>query len=320
VTRVGIWLLALAVLVGLAAPWLAIHPPDLQHRANVFAPPMRPHVRDANGNWRWPFYYPVRVDQLVLRTYTEDLTRPEPLRFFTEGRIVSDNPAAPWFPLGTDSLGRDVWSRLTYGTRTSLGVALVATLGALLIGVLVGAVAGASGGWLDEALMRVTDLVLVLPVLYVVLALRAAMPLVLPPTTLFLIVVAVLAVAGAPPVARGVRGILAAERVRDYASAARALGAGPARLVLRHLLPAAGGFCMTQALLLAPAFILAETTLSFVGLGFNPPTSSWGGMLQEATNVRAMAEFPWVLAPAVAIVIVVLGLTLASEPRQEQGR
>jgi peptide/nickel transport system permease protein len=166
--------------------------------------------------------------------------------------------------------------------------------------------------------MRATELVLVLPVLYVVLALRAALPLVLPTTVLFSLLVAVLSIAGAPPVARGVRGIIAAERVRDYAVAARAMGAGRARITVRHLLPATREFLVTQALVLAPAFILAEATLSFVGLGFNPPASSWGAMLQEATNVRAMAEFPWVIAPAAAITLVVLGLTLASEPRRDR--
>lgn len=314
-TRAGVWLLALAIGVGLAAPWVSVNPPDLQHRDFVFAPPMWPHIRDAGRSWRSPFYYPIRVEDRAMRQFIEDRQRPASLRFLSDGRVVAGQPEAPWFPLGTDSLGRDVWSRLVYGARTSLSVTALATLGALLLGTIVGGTAGSRGGWLDDALMRTTDLVLVLPVLYVVLALRASMPLVLPSVMLFTMLVVVLAVAGAPTVARGVRGIVAAERGRDYAVAARALGATWLRTTIHHLLPATRGFLLTQALLLAPAFILAETTLSFVGLGFSPPTSSWGSMLQEATNVRAMAEFPWVLAPAAAIILVVLGLTLASEPR-----
>lgn len=314
-TRLGLWLLALAAGLGLAAPWVAVNPPDLQHRDYVFAPPMRPHVRDAAGAWRAPFYYPIRLADRAMRRFSEDRSQPRTLRLLDDGRVVAAASDAPWFPLGTDSLGRDVWSRLVFGARTSLGVAALATVGALLLGTLVGGVAGSRGGWLDDALMRLTDLVLVLPVLYVVLALRASMPLVLPSVLLFVMLVTVLAVAGSPTVARGVRGIMTAERGRDYAIAARALGATWLRLAVRHLLPATSSFLMTQALLLAPAFILAETTLSFVGLGFNPPTASWGSMLQEASNIRAMADFPWVLAPAGAIVMVVLGLTLASEPR-----
>jgi peptide/nickel transport system permease protein len=316
-TRIGVWLLGFAALLAVGAPWLAVHPPDLQHRAYVFAPPMPPRVVDDEGRWRAPFYYPVRVENLALRTFVEDRTHPTPLTLVESGRVVAGDDGAPWFPLGTDSLGRDVWSRLAFGARTSLGVAAAATVGALLLGTLIGALAGATGGWVDDLVMRITDLVLVLPVLYVVLALRAAMPLVLPPLTLVVLLVGVLAIAGAPSVARGVRGIITAERTRDYVTAARALGAGPVRLLARHLLPATRGFLVTQALLLTPAFILAETTLSFVGLGFNPPASSWGGMLQEAVNIRAIAEFPWVLAPALAIIAVVLGLTLASEPRAD---
>jgi peptide/nickel transport system permease protein len=317
-TRVGVWLLLLIALLGAAAPWIAVHPPDQQHRAYVFAPPMRPHGVGGPGSPLTVFYYPLRSEDLTLRKFTADRDRPTPLTWLREGRLVAGDPQAPWFPLGTDSLGRDIWSRLVHGTRVSMGVASLATLGAILLGTLVGAAAAGFGGWIDESLMRTADLVLVLPTLYVVLALRAAMPLVLPPATLFVLLVLVLAVAGAPQVARGVRGIVTAEQVRDYATAARALGATRLRVLGRHLLPATGDFLLTQALVLAPSFVLAEATLSFVGLGFNPPTASWGSMLQEATSVRAISDFPWVLAPAAAVALVAFALTLASEPRRNR--
>lgn len=319
-TRLGGWLLALASLMAVGAPWLALHPPDLQYRSHVFAPPMPPHLRLPDGQWRAPFYYPLRLGSGGVRRFVEDRSQPIPLAFAAAGTLVSGTADQPWFPIGTDSLGRDIWSRLVFGARTSLSVALAATGGALFLGALLGAVAGMAGGWFDEAAMRASDLVLVLPSLYVVLALRAAMPLVLDSGTVFILLVAVLAVVGAPVVARGVRGIVVAERARDYVTAARALGAGPWRIAFHHTLPAAGGFLLTQGLLLAPAFVLAESTLSFVGLGFAPPTASWGSMLQEGVNVRALADFPWVLAPAVAISLVVLGLTLAAEPRVDAGQ
>jgi peptide/nickel transport system permease protein len=184
-----------------------------------------------------------------------------------------------------------------------------------VIGALVGAVAGYAGGLIDELLMRAAELVVVLPVIYLVLVFRAAMPLVLPPLAIFLLLGGVLALAGWPQVARGVRGVVAAERAREYAEAARALGASPARIVVRHLLPAALPFLGTQLLLLLPAFILAEATLSFVGLGFDAPLASWGTMLQEAANIRALADAPWVLAPAAAIAVVVFGINLLIEDR-----
>jgi len=152
----------------------------------------------------------------------------------------------------------------------------------------------------------------VLPAMYVVLALRAALPLVLPPAQVFVLVTGILAVVGWPIVARGVRAIVASERERDYAQAARALGASRTRLLVRHLLPAAGGFLAAQAALLAAAFILAEATLSYVGLGFPDPSVSWGVMLQEAANVAAVADAPWTLAPAAGIFLLVLGVNLAA--------
>jgi ABC-type dipeptide/oligopeptide/nickel transport system permease subunit len=372
-TRAGLALLALVAALAAAAPWVTVHPPDLQHRGFVLVPPMPLHMAGPGGRWQRPFYYPVRLVDPLLRTYAEDRSRPVALRLANgggvempdarqrepgrgtdvegtaraaeaaagearagpataaapasrraapappAGRLIRDDPDAPWFPLGTDALGRDVWSRLVHGARLSLGVALAATLGALLLGALAGALAAAGGRLLDEIVMRAAELVFVLPILYVVLVLRASLPLVLPASTLFAALVAVLAVAGAPPVARGVRAILAVELTRDYAMAARAAGAGRVRLVVRHALPAARPFLATQALVLAPAFVLAEATLSYVGLGFAPPAASWGSMLQEASTLRALADFPWLLAPAGALVVVVFALTLASEPRAGRG-
>ena len=152
---------------------------------------------------------------------------------------IERDAAAPVFLLGADDFGRDVLSRLLYGARTSIGLSLVATLGAVLIGALAGAWAGYRGGWVDDAIMRVAEFVLVLPVIYVVLVLRAVLPLVLPASTVFLLVVVHLRrSSGWPFVAKGVRAIVAVEREREYVQAARSLGAGPLRILTRHLLPA----------------------------------------------------------------------------------
>jgi peptide/nickel transport system permease protein len=204
---------------------------------------------------------------------------------------------------------------VVYGAPLSLGVAILGALGALTIGALIGAVAGFYGGKLDELLMRVADFVLVLPAIYVVLALRAMMPLVLSPSQVFWTIAVVFAAAGWPLPARGVRAILHGERRKEYAEAAHAIGAGRWRILLWHLLPAARGFLTTQATLLLPAFILAEATLSFVGLGFPEATPSWGVMLQDAGRGRALADAPWLLAPALAVVSTVLTLHLVSERR-----
>ena len=161
--------------------------------------------------------------------------------------------------------------------------------------------------------MWLAELVLVLPAVYVVLALRAALPLVLPASAIFLLMSGIFGLVGWPWVARGVRGIVAAERSRDYAVAARSLGASHLRVLFRHLLPACRPFLAMQAVVLVPAFIVAEATLSFVGLGFPDAVPSWGSMLMDAADVSAIRQFPWVLAPAFAIFAVTLGANLAAE-------
>ena len=280
-------LFAIVAALVLAGPWLAPYDPGRQFDGYPFAPPMRPHVIDDDGAWHAPFAYPVNIVDRLERTYAADHSR----------RISFASPE-PWFLFGSDGLGRDVLSRLLAGARLSLGVALAS-------GAAVGATAAYAGGWIDTVLMRAADLVLVLPAIYIVLALRAALPLVLSIPQVFAALVAVLALVGWPSVARGVRGIVVSENRAEYAEAARALGASPWRLIGRHLLPATAGFLVVQATLLVPAFVIAEATLSFAGFGFLPPAPSWGVMLVDAGQVRIAADAPWLLAPAAALMLTV---------------
>lgn len=307
-------LLGVAVAATLLAPVLAPHDPGAQFRQVALAPPMQIHFWDEAGRWRGPFVYPLRLVDRLERRYEEERSRVVPLVWGRSGRLVQTaaEPEVPLLLLGADSLGRDVFARLVYGGRVSLGVAALALAGALALGVLAGAVAGYAGGRVEAALMGLADFIVVLPMLYVVLALRTTLPLVLPAGAIFSLMAALLALAGWPYVARGVRAIVAVERTREYVDAARSLGAGPLRVLFRHLLPAARGYVATQALLLLPAFVLAETTLSFVGLGFPDDVPSWGAMLQDAADMRAVAAFPWLLLPAAALVSVVAAVNLAA--------
>jgi peptide/nickel transport system permease protein len=321
VRRAGQWLLALVVVAAAAAPWLAPNPPDRTFPASLYAPPTRVHLffdppvshsSERAGGLRAPFIYPQRLVSRLERRFAEDVARPVPLRWFRDGRLVTvaEAEGGPLLLLGADSLGRDTFSRLLYGARMSLLLAAIATGLALLVGAIVGSIAGYAGGLIDEMLSRLTDFVLVLPAMYVALALRAVMPLVLPPATVFLLLTAIFALLGWPIVARGVRAIVASESGRDYVAAGIALGARPSRLLARHLLPATTGYLAVQATLLLPAFILAEATLSYVGLGFPASVPTWGTMLQDAANISLLAEAPWMLAPAAAIFVVVLAVNL----------
>jgi peptide/nickel transport system permease protein len=273
-------------------PALAPHDPQHQYAGYPYAPPMRPHLVDEQGAWRGPFVYRVQLTALLERRYSEDRSRRISLLADSDEHV---------FLLGTDALGRDVLSRLIVGARASVGIAIVAAAATLLIGVAIGAVAGYAGGLADDIAMRTSEVILVLPALYVVLAIRAALPLVMDPVQVVAGVAAVLALVGWPIIARGVRAIVRAECTREYVDAARACGASPARLLWRHVLPASSGFLFTQAALLVPAFVIAEATLSFVGFGFAEPTASWGTMLQDAGNIAVFGEYPWLLAPALAV-------------------
>ena len=317
--KLGVLLVGVALAAAVAAPFLAPHDVDQRFGGLLNAPPTLPHVVDVNGTWHAPFIYRWRLSNQLEQRYDKDRSAPVALVWFAGRALVqsSDEVSAPLLLFGADSFGRDVFSRLVFGGRTSLALAIVAALGAMIVGGLVGGLAGYVGGGVDDGLMHATDFVMVLPAIYVALALRSVLPLVLSPATVFALLASIFALLGAPFIARGVRAIVQTERRLDYAVAARALGASDARLLLRHLLPATRGFVAVEMTMLVPAFIVAEATLSYVGLGFPDPVASWGTMLHDAANVSVFADFPWLLSPAAAMFLVVLGLNLVLQGRTQ---
>ena len=310
-------LLAIIAFAAMAAPWLSPNPPNRRFDDLLYAPPTRVHI--FQDGIHAPFIHPLRVVSRVERRFEVETSSRMTLRWFTDWTLVTAQPdaGAPLLLLGADAYGRDIFARLLYGARATLAVSLLSALLATLLGACAGGVAGYFGGWLDAALSRVSEFVLVLPAMYVALALRAVLPLVLPASTVFALMVGIFTLLGWPIVARGVRAVVLAERERDYAVAARACGAGDATILFRHLLPASAGYMRSQATLLVPAFILAEATLSFIGLGFPTTIPTWGTMLQDAANVALLGDAPWSLAPAAGIFAVVLGINMLA---QSEGR
>jgi peptide/nickel transport system permease protein len=219
-------------------------------------------------------------------------------------------------------------SRRLYGSQVSLTVGLVGILISFTLGMLLGGIAGYWGGVTDTIVMRGTEVLLSVPTLYLVLALRGALPVDLPSRQVYLGIVAILSLLGWAGLARIIRGMVLSVRGADYVLAAEALGMSRRRVLLRHILPNTYSFVIVAATVSVPGYILGEVFLSFLGMGVQEPSASWGNMLQQSRNLDVMVHYPWMLfAPAVAIFVTVLafnffgdGLRDALDPRQPQGR
>lgn len=244
-------------------------------------------------------------------------SRPCPVRWFVRDaagrpRLFGVDAPARIFVLGSDQYGRDQLSRLLHGGRISLAAGLLAAALSLGAGWTAGALAGYRGGRLDAALMRAAEFFLALPWLYLLFAVRAFLPLDVPPGRALLFIAAVIGLAGWARPARLVRGVALSAKERGYVLAARGFGASHFHILGRHVLPQTLGVALTQGALLVPQYILAEVTLSFLGLGVGEPVPSWGNMLAALSHYHVLVSCWWMAAPALAMVPVFLGyLSLA---------
>jgi peptide/nickel transport system permease protein len=330
-------LLALFYGVALLAPLIAPYPEDEMDRDRFYHPPQRVHWIDAAGRLHVPpFVHPTRLVDPGGFRYEEDRTRVLPIRLFVRGegrrwlgwlpartRLFGVDAPHRIHLLGTDGFGRDVLSRAVYGARISLTVGLVGIAISFTLGLLIGGVSGYLGGWVDAAIMRLTELLLSVPSLYLILALRAVLPLDLPSQGVYLGIVAILSLVGWAALARVVRGQVLSLRRQDFVVAAEALGLGRTRVIVRHILPHTISFVVVAATLAVPGFILGEVVLSFLGVGVQEPAASWGNMLNQARSLRSLGSFPWLLfVPGTAIFLTVMafnflgdGLRDALDPR-----
>jgi len=227
-------------------------------------------------------------------------------------RLIGSPEPGRVFLLGSDEFGRDWYSRLCHGASVSLLVAPLAASVALLLAVSLGIAAGYQGGWVDTLVVKASEIFIVLPWFYVVVALRAALPLTISGPAGLVIVFAVLAALGSATPARLFRGLVQSQKNREFVLAGRAAGAGTARLFRYHVLPFLLPTMRTQFLLSVPAYIVTEVTLSFLGLGVSEPTPTWGGMLAPLQQYVVLTSYPWMFAPAVVIVVVCLALQIVA--------
>jgi peptide/nickel transport system permease protein len=299
-----------------------------RHGDHIYAPPQTVHFFH-EGSFVGPFVYPYRFEfdlDRFQRRYISDYTQPQPLRFFCRGEayrlfglidadfhLMCAPQGGTAFLLGTDRMGRDMLSRITYGARISLTVGLVGIAISFAIGLVLGGLAGYLGGWVDYAVQRTIEVLRSLPELPLWLALSAALPPHWSPILIFFGITIILGLLDWPGLALAVRAKLLSLRAEDYVRAAEVMGASRARIIGRHLIPNFMSHLIASATLSIPAMILGETALSFLGLGLRPPVTSWGVLLNEAQNLAAVTLYPWLMIPMIPVMLVVLAFNFMGD-------
>ena len=323
----GAVLLALYLTI-LFCEFLAPYALDSRHVDFIYATPQRVHFLD-RGRLAAPFVegYDYRLDMTDLRrVYTPNPAKHEPIRFFCHGdsynfwglfpgdlHLVCPAQGGQLFLLGTDRLGRDLLSRIIYGARVSLTVGLFGVAVSFTLGILIGGIAGYYGGWTDLLIQRAIEVVQSFPHLPLWMALSAILPVTWSPILVYFGITLILGMIEWTHLARAVRSKLLSLREEDFCTAAVLMGASPARIIGRHLLPSFMSHLIASATLVIPGMILGETALSFLGLGLRPPITSWGVLLNEAQNINVVALYPWLMLPVVPVILTVLAFNFLGD-------
>ncbi|MCT4656999.1 MAG: ABC transporter permease [Cohaesibacter sp.] len=327
---IALSLLAFMGLMGIFAEFVAPYGPTTRDTKYLDGAPQIPSFCDQKGCSLRPFVHGVKTkrDPVTLRA----ISVPDPnqrvyLTFFAKGEPVDllgfmptdrhlfalDDSKAKLHLWGTDDLGRDVFSRTIYATRTSLSIGVMGVLISFVLALIIGGIAGYAGGWVDNIIQRVTEVIRVVPIIPLYMGLAAAMPKEWSTTEVYFAMTLILGLFGWPTLARRIRSQLLSIRSEDYVIAARLAGARPLRIISQHMLPSFTSFIIVDLVISFPYMILSETALSFVGLGLRPPTVSWGVLLQQAQSVRVIEQTPWLFIPAVFVVVAVLAFTVVGD-------
>lgn len=331
----GLFFLLLLLVVHVPVVFPSFFAPSdyaLQNRELPFAPPTKIHFVDEAGRFHFrPFVYGWQEPASATgdSTYQEDKTARFALRFFVRTSAPTPLNSEQWHLfgvenpgtiqlLGCDGFGRDVFSRMLYGGRVSLAAGLLATSLALTLATVLGIVSGYYGRWVDTLVMRTADVFLALPWLYLLFAVRAVLPLQLRTTEAFLLLVGVIGMVGWARPARLIRGLVLSAKERNFVLASRAFGASDVHILRWHILPQVSGTVLTLAGLLVPQFLLAEVTLSFLGLGVGEPIPSLGNLLAELQKFSVLTSYWWMYMPAAALVVLFLVYQWTSKSLQDK--
>ncbi len=317
----GLVLCSLIILTAVFADFLAPYPPTATNSAALYSPPQMVRILDSDGRLTTPHVLGVieEMDPNTFEiTFVSDPGQRVDLRWFVQGaewrflgvpltaHLFGSADGTPVHLLGTDNLGRDVFSRMIHGTRITLLMGFAVMFAAGLIGTIVGVSSGYFGGLYDLVTQRVVEFVKAFPDLPLYLALVALLPRRADPTVIFLMFAAILVLLRWADVSRELRGKTIAMRGLDYVRAAEAVGAGPGRILFRHLLPNVSSHIIVWATYALPEIILLESFLSFLGVGVQQPMISWGSMLNQILDFQSFSSAPWMMAPVGMIIVSVL--------------
>jgi len=326
---ISMWFLVILALSAIFAEFVGPYDPFKVQRLRTLAPPTGIHLFH-EGQFVGPFVYGLareRDPDTARVTYGPDTETVLPIQFFYGGDSYRffglfetnihlfgvDDRREQINLLGTDDLGRDVFSRLIHGARVTLSAGVIGVAFAFVLGLTLGSISGYFGGWIDGSIQRLMEFIRSIPTIPLWMGLAAALPIAWDPLFVYVLITLILALIGWTSVARVVRGQFFAIRNEDYVMAARLAGASEYRIITKHMLPSMTSYIIAALTLAVPEMILGETALSFLGLGLRPPVVSWGVLLQDAQNLRSISLAPWLLSPGVAVVMTVLAFNFLGD-------
>jgi peptide/nickel transport system permease protein len=323
---IGGIVIALFYLSALFADFLVPYTLSTRFRDRIYLPPQPIHFFDEGRFSPHVLGLVAEMDPVTFRrSYVANPDEKYPIRFFARGEpytvfgiIQSDRhlfltEGGAINLLGTDRQGRDMLSRIFKGSQVSLTIGLVGVILSLTIGTVLGVISGFFGGWIDDLIQRLIELVRSFPSIPLWMALSAAVPVNWPPLQVYFAVTLILSLIGWTWLARQLRGKVLSLRSEDFILAAKLMGATNTRIIFRHLIPASIGHIIVVSTLAMPSMILAETALSFLGLGLQPPITSWGVLLKEVQDIQSIAVYPWVFTPVFFIVAAILAFNFLGD-------